>query len=430
MRFIRKSAVNIGGTVVVTGLNFVVGVVLARTLSPTGLGQYSVVISATSVLSALFGVSIGHAAVFYRKRGVWSRSAATTVTLFACGVLGFLMACALGPLLTIESYFGPLPLLAIVAATAYGAALLATTNGTQMLLADMLIERHVLVRVVPFAAFVLLLLGWAATRTVTVTAALVFFGASQLLGLAVLIWLLRRSIDRRALPSKDEVGAALRYGGVLNLGYVLFLLNAETGILLTNQLATFDEVAYYKIALRLASLLLLIATSISPLLFVRWSGLEESERLRESQLTSRVFWALALAGAAFLGVVAAWLIPVFYGDEYRPAIAMLRVILIGIGARFVQTPVTTMFTSSGRPALLSVVLAVNLVLMVVLMLILVPVNQGMGAAQAFGFSSLLSLIFAYYLAASRYGFRPLGSLLLTRGDFHALLESLRKGEQG
>ena len=65
MSFVKKAYVSLSGSVLLVLLNFFVGIILARTLAPEGLGQYSLAISFVTIFGVIASLGLGDASIYY-----------------------------------------------------------------------------------------------------------------------------------------------------------------------------------------------------------------------------------------------------------------------------------------------------------------------------------------------------------------------------
>ena len=218
----------------------------------------------------------------------------------------------------------------------------------------------------------------------------------------------------------------ISYGTKLNLNYIVLILNGEVGILLLRFFlsSNFEEVGLYSRAIQLGAMLLIISSSLSPLLYSKWSAVDSQQRRLQAEQVSRVCWVLLILIIVFLEFTAEYIIYGLYGSEFLPAVLMMRILLIGIGARFLLTPFFQVFSGSGHPLLTTSVLLLNLAVMAGLMFILVPVYKGVGASIAFTVGNICGMTLGYIIGQVKYGIRIHKSLLITRDDIKYMTTAL------
>lgn len=417
---------NTAGTGLFSVLHLVIGIVLARLLTPAGLGQYSLSLSFVTISATLFSLGVGSASIYAINNQKIPADRVATSALKLSLLLATVMTIAVIPVLYHRGYFGEMPFQVILFVAVYGAALLVLEATYPILIAFFRIGEYTVVRLLPGIVFLLLMvITWYAGKF---TLALAFFytAAGQGLGLGLLLWFLRDTLDRRIPLASEQVKPLIGYGLKLNSSYLMHLLNWEIGLFLVRYFTSdFSEVGYYRIGIRFGGILLLIGNSIGPLLYSKWSSAEGGERRLQAETVSRVFWFILFFPLMALELVAGWIIPALYGPEYLPAVSMLRIILVGIGARFLMVPMIEIFSSGGKPLLGSLVHGVSLISMVFLMMFLVPVRSGSGASIAFAISNCVGLVTCYFLGAMQFRINLRRCFLITSEDFIRLFGMLR-----
>jgi O-antigen/teichoic acid export membrane protein len=426
MGLTRNILRNLFGTGLFSLLHLIIGIFLARLLTPAGLGQYSLALSFITIAATVMSLGVGSASIYAINNRKEPADRVSTNVLKLSAWMAVAMAAAVTPFLFHRGYFGELPLQAILSVCVYGISLLIFETTYPILIAFFRIREYTVVRLLPGSALLFLMVLALYTGELTLTLAFLFTAVGQWLSIAFLLWYLRDKLNRRIPLSKDQVKPLVGYGLKLNLSYVMHLLNWEIGLFLVRYLTLdFSEVGFYRIGIRFGGILLLAGYAIGPLLYSKWSSAETGERRRQAETVSRVFWLVLVVFLGLLELFAGWIIPVLYGPEYFPAVLMLRIILIGIGARFLMIPMIEVFTSGGKPLLGSLVHGVSLSLMAVLMWFLVPDRGGTGAAIAFALGNCAGLVACYALGYLRFRIELRRCFLVNWEDLVRLFGILR-----
>lgn len=404
MSFVNKAYLSLSGSVLLVLLNFFIGIILARALAPDGLGQYSLAISFVTILGVIASLGMGDASIYYinnRKRDSVEIVQAVVKTSFLLAVISIV---ATFLLFQNGQYFGAMTTWGIIFVAVYSFGVVLSENLIRITLAFMRIGQFVAAQIVPAMVFLLLIfISYFGSRLTTVNAWL-FISLGQVVGVLMLLYFLRDFLLKSARTRFNDVVSLAKYGSMLNMSYVALLLNNEIGLFLVRQFTTnFNEVGFYRLAIRLAGVLLIIPKSLGPLFFSKWSKTEEDIRVNEVERVSRIFCFLTLAGILVFEIIAEKLITIFYGVPYLPAVPVLRVILVGIGARFLMMPIFNLFSSSGRPLFSTYSLMAGLLVAVIFMCILIPPYNGVGAGMAFAIGNTSALIICYYLASNKLG---------------------------
>lgn len=417
MVLFRNILLNLFGTGLFSILHLVIGIFLARFLTPSGLGQYSLVVSFVTIAATVFSLGIGSASIYAinNRREPPDRISTYALKLSALAAVATVMLVA--PILLRRGYFGDLTLLAILSVCLFGAAMVMLEATYPILIAFFRIREYTVFRLLPGMLLLALMAVTIRFGTLTLPLALSYAAAGKWLGLGFLLWCLRDFLNRSIPLSAEQVKPLVGYGLKLTTVVMMNLLNWEAGLFLVRYFSPdFSQVGYYRIGIRLGGVLLLAGNAIGPLLYSKWSSAEGGERLRQAESVSRIFWLFLVASLGILEIFAGWIIPVLYGQEYLPAVPMMRIILIGIGARFLMVPMFEIFTSGGRPMLGSLVHGASLVSMVILMVLLAPGGAGTGASIAFALGNGMGLVACYLLVSFEFRIRLKRCFLVERED--------------
>src|SRR5512146_232280 len=356
MALFRNILLNLFGTGLFSVLHLVIGIFLARLLTPAGLGQYSLVISFITIVATVFSLGIGSASIYAINNRKEPPERVSTNALKLSMLAACVTAVVVAPILLRRGYFGDLALAVILIVCLYCAALVILEATYPILIASFRIREYTMVRLVPGLALLALVMITMSEGTLTVPLAFSYTAAGQWLGLGLLLWCLRDVLDRRIPLAAEQVKPLVGYGLKLNASYMMHLLNWEAGLFLVRYFTPdFSEVGFYRIGIRLGGILLLAGNAIGPLLYSKWSSAEGGERQRQAESVSRVFWFFLFVSLGMLELFAGWIIPALYGPEYLPAVPLMRILLIGIGARFLMVPMIEVFSSGGKPLLGAVV---------------------------------------------------------------------------
>ena len=332
MSFIKNVYLSLSGSVLLLLLNFFIGIILARTLAPDGLGQYSLAISLVTILGVIVSLGLGNASIYYinnKKRNAADIIQTVVRTSLLLASVSFVASLFI---FQNEKYFGVMTTQVIIFVALYGFCFVVSENLIKLMLAFMWIGQFVSAQIIPVLVFLILLSTGYYNGVLKTQDALLYISLGQIAGVLTLLFFLRNFLFIKARASLDQVVSLAKYGSTMNLSYIALLLNNELGLFLIRQFTTeFSEVGYYRLAIRLAGDLSVIPNSLSPLFFSKWSTTDEDIRVKEVERVSRIFLLLTLAGILAFEVISEEFIVFIYGAPYQPAVPVLQIILIGIG---------------------------------------------------------------------------------------------------
>lgn len=193
----------------------------------------------------------------------------------------------------------------------------------------------------------------------------------------------------------------------------IFLLTSlyHVDLLMLRPMAGSDQTGYYKGALALAEFLWFAPVALQTVFVHSTSELWSKGRTRKiSELASRttrftfLLTALLALGIAALADV---FVPLYYGEDFTPAVEPLLLLLPGALGFAVARPIFAIGQGKGDMRVLVAATGAAALLNVVLNVLLIPIYGMAGAAVAtsVGYASMLVV---HVLAARAIGFDPLG----------------------
>lgn len=208
--------------------------------------------------------------------------------------------------------------------------------------------------------------------TACVVLALAGFGAWSLIigylvgtvSLVITLWTLIPW--RPGRPSLAHWRELLDFGGKLTVIGVFHTAAASLDDLWVGKVLGSVQLGFYSIAYRLPMLVIENLSNVaSEVLFPAMAAVERSA-LREAYGTAlRYVLAVALPSAAFLAVMAEPLILLTFGDQWRPSIAPMQVLVAYFAVATVGVPAGVIFKATKRPEILIWLAIPNLGLLIV-----------------------------------------------------------------
>jgi O-antigen/teichoic acid export membrane protein len=368
-------------------LLFVSGLVLARTLGPTGRAHYALPLALAVCVQLLVSLSLE-----YSTGRMLARREATVVELarllmaanLVLGGVGIGASIAVG-LLARGAWLGDASASAVVIAAAtipFGLAQMAsggllvrlgalraygwTVVGAAVLQLGLMVSLSSFGRLTPDLALVATFAGYAASA-------------------AGLTLVLLRRIGRVALvPRLDMrlVQQAVRQGLALHLSTIGMYLNFRVDLFLVAALLSAHEAGLYSLAVSLAEFVFLGAFTLAQ--SAMRVQTEESEEVAASYTLRfvRRSWLLAVVLAALTSIAAYPFVLLAYGSEWTPSVAPLVVLTLAAVAMTLEAPLRTFLVRVLRPGAFWVPATSALAVNVGANLALIPIWGITGAALA------------------------------------------------
>ncbi len=213
------------------------------------------------------------------------------------------------------------------------------------------------------------------------------FALAAALGAGLVV---RSGLSLRPAWDRSYLSAAVRYGVTVGASSLVTVLFLRTDLLLTYALAGSGPAGQYSVALTAATIVTLLPMAIAYATFPRLAQLDDVEAVALTARACRVATTAAVGGALFLLATVPTLIPLFFGEAFRPAVGPALLLLPGSVVWSVQWVLCRAEAARGRPALILLSFGLSLVVMCGLDLLLIPAFGTTGAAlaavcaQAFG----------------------------------------------
>lgn len=356
-------------------LGLVSGVLTARFLGADGRGVVAAVSTWTLTLTWASNLSFANAMVFLQSRGADpGRVLGTTLAVVpVLGALGIGIAQVLVPF-GFSAQTEETRLIARVFLCAVP-IVLTTEAMWAMLMARQRFLFLGVVRITQPAAYVLVLLTLLGLDHFTPVAVLSAQVASYTVALVVaLAALLREGVLR---PHRSLARQAFGYGLRMQ-GVNLSALRLDSVVLPAFVTAT--QIGYYSIAVNVSSMVVALFGSVSMVIFPMTAARDGPEGRQLLERGLRV--NLVGGGLSALGIalVAPWVIPFIYGDEFAAAVPALWLMLPGIVLYAASTTLMAALQGLGSPGGASLVQLGGIVVLLIGLVLTVPDHGILAAA--------------------------------------------------
>jgi len=432
MSFVRQGVGTLTSRAIVFAAAFFSNVLIARFLGPTGKGQISLVIFTITILINVAALGIPSALVFHvgQKLHNARRLFGASLVLYFFAVIVF-TAIYLAAIPYLQgTIFSDLPPWLMYVVLLVFPTTLAARYAQHIALGLRHVFHYNLVMVIDRVAYVvlLLLILWGFERSVAGVVYAEVLG--RLTACVVAVCLLLGALKPLFTFGRRELGALLGYGLRAHLMLVIALISYRIGLYVLRYFHDAAIVGQYSIALNVAEVLLFIPNSFGMILFARTSSSTDEEASRFTPIAARNVLALTLASALVLGLVAPVLVPLVFGQAFRPSIALFLVLLPGVVTFALYRVLSYDLIGRGFPLRVSLASGAGLVANVGVAILLVPRLGAMGAVCGNLAGYGLTTIIITYIFLRMTGNRLSDLILWKREDFRHyrnLLAKLRNG---
>jgi len=369
------------------------GIAIARALGPEGKGIAGLLALVASVALISIDLGLTTAGVYFVGRKKFTAQNVVSTYLTAGAVLGLVLAFTiaavshpLADLLFKGKYSSLILLLAIgMPLVLMNHWLTAVVRGQERLVPLSLIhiaESVVRLIVLVLALFALNLREISIIWSINATAA---FGL-----IATVALLMRHGIKFRFGMDWQLLRESVNYGLRGQIGQILQFINYRFDLFVVNKLLGPASVGIYSVGAAVSTVIWQIPDALAYALYSRVSSVDPEEGNRTTMKVARQSMILStLAALAFIpiGYVA---IPYLYGEDFRPAVVAMCLMLPGVVALSYYKVLGVHMAGQGRPEYLSYSAGVSAVLTIALDFLLIPKMGINGAAIASSIAYTLS----------------------------------------
>jgi len=428
-----KSLHALGVNVLLLPLGIANSILIARTVGPSGKGNFDLILATSALLGTTLGLSLPPGITYVVAQAKTKLSGFATQLLIVSAVLG-LSALAILALLRLvgkggyflPTNFGSWIVIAVAVylwvevLTRFWAAILVGRQEIAVVNNSEVIGRvSQFVMLFSVAGFLYLM-----NRQLSVPALLgVSFAANVIINLLIM-----RALDLKLHFSRDtqSLRAATSFALPCYFSNVAQFLNYRLDVFIVSIFAGAASLGRYTLAVSLAQLLWLMSNSFAAVLLPKVAASNDlgASIQNTSRVTRLALWASIGCGIA-LGIFASQAIPLFYGEPFRPSVAALWCVLPGIIIFSIVNVLAAHLAGIGKPRLNLMVSGISLLVTIALDLLLIPRFDIIGAAIATTVSYTLSAVLTVFLYMRQTG-TPLRDVLLPTAEDLRLVTELAR----
>ncbi len=416
-------------------------IIIARALGSAGKGSYDLALTTAMLLTVALGLSLPVGVTYVVARGRANlRRLAWQLTGLAMlfGALATVVLYVLRLTPFADSFIPPdmgkwaIALIVTAAVLAeivnYWRAML---NGRQEIIQA---NRSDLISRAGHVLLLLLVIGVMAAQNHRASPALFIAVYIIALLLANLFFLKPLSPALQAGRGASGLREVMAYSFTCYLGNFTQFLNYRLDVFIVTYFSGVKTLGLYTLAVSLGQMIWLVSKAAATVLLPNVAASQEAAAAnakRTAQIT-RLAFMISAGSALLLAVFAAPLVPWIFGEEFRPSVTPLLLLLPGIVAFSAANVIASYLAGIGKPQLNLYVALAGVIVTVALDVLLIPRFDIAGAAIASTLSYLTSAIFIiwFFMRVSKLAVREI--LWLTREDVTlgiSLLRSLFQREK-
>jgi O-antigen/teichoic acid export membrane protein len=421
-----------GGAVMTAASRFTVAatgaattIFVARALGPEGTGGFAIALTLVVLLTVACSLGVEHGIAYYVASGRWApRDAmgdALRVALLS-GAAG--AALCVVARLALPSAFGGLSVWSTaVAALALPFALTWFYVSFVGLAIDRY-EAYVLPPALQSAAAMVLVIGLALVADLP--GAIVGMTIAHMLVAAASVTWARRRLPARGTHVREprQLRRALSFGARGYGANALAMLGTRVDLLFLSAVTSTAAVGHYAIAIAVTTVLWLVPSALSDVLFPRIaalsaSGDEEMRAFVEDKSLRHTVLLVLLAVPVMIGPLLLLVVPI-YGAAFAPAVGLALILLPGIALTGVAGVLSSTIVGRGKPEYSLYTALIVTPLTLAAYALLIPALDARGAALAKSLSYTLSFALTVYFYRRLTGAGALAQFVPTRAEIAEL----------
>ena len=406
-------------------LGFVTTILIVRNIAPADFGIFSLIMSFSFTLCYLSSAGLPQAIIFFigKRKEPLEKIVGLSLFLFLCIGIGIATISYIFKDYPLNSFLRELPshyflpLLILYFFILLDSFLLSITRGIQNFL--LFNVRRFLTPVGNLLGVCLVLFVFGLSLRSVVT---VFISIS----VALTVWFFVKVISVTSFQlhfNWTSVKSFFSYGIKSYLQILAGHLIYQIDIYIIAYLLGAKQVAFYSIAVGMATLLWYIPNTVGVVLFPTLAATHNEQEIHRftGQICRNTLLVTAL-GAICLGLVGKYFILLFYGDQYIRSVNAMLLILPGVVAMSIYKVLTRNFSSRNRQQVSIMAAGVSLIVNVFLNFAWIPKYGIEGAALASTISYCLAgaILVVMIRFESRMTFRKI--LFINKQDMKSYVE--------
>lgn len=429
MKFIKDTLITFSIQITAVILGIAAAIVIARVLGPEGKGAYALVLLVPTLLALLGNLGIGIANVYFGGSKKYRPTELASNSLIAS--LGLGVALSVAFLIYYHSFHPPFlrdvdPLYLSLAVIMLPFSLL-TMYFRYILLGQDRIKEFNLVSLAEGGVSLVLILFLLLVFKGGIFSTIIAWASATLVATTLSILLVRQSTNIKwsfhPMVFKDSV----KFGIQGYLGNVIQFLNYRLDMFLVAYFMSVTFVGYYSIAVALAEALWYFPAAVGVVVIARTPGLSAEEANRSTPVICRNTLFLTLGAGVLLFVLGKYIIGLFFGSAFLPAVQPFWFLLPGIVALSICKVLSNEITGRGKPMINTVAAGVSLAVNIPLNILLIPRMGISGAALASTISYTMTTLVVLIAFMRISGNSLLDTIIIKPQDFRIYTEVLAKG---
>jgi len=429
MTFFSNSILSVLGKFTGAFLGMLTGVILARALGPEALGQYQLFLSSQTIIITLFSLGIGNASIYFINSKLIAQKEIISSFVKIFIPSGIVVAILFGlSILLFDNYFGNILLTTLIVFLIGTTSLVISSILRPILYAEQKIKEVTFFNILPP---LILLIGigiYFICSSVIVETALFYWGIGNTLACVLLLQYYRKDINLKFKLNSKNIKSVFAYGLKLSASNLIFVLIGNVSIFLIKYLMHngFEAVGIYSRAVAICSLILMIPTSIGPLLFSKWSGLKKETLKLQAEQTTRILLFITLIFTIIIILLRKQFIYLLYGNAFLIAHQAIIILAPTLIFQTISEIMNNLLASIGKAGVTLYAFIGSLILIIISSLMLIPWLGINGAAISVLLGAIFNAVILFYFGNKFVLLSFIDTILINKNDLTILKGLLNK----
>ena len=411
----------------------VTGIILARSLGPSGKGIFSLCITIPSMATALLSLGLNSSNVYLiakRKYPIGLIAGNAFLYSVCVGCFAALILRFLTPLYA-EHFFGDISPVLLYAALPIIPLVLLFENISYIFIGYRNMFQHAVISVSRTLVYCLLLIVFLTLSGLMIREALTAYISGLLFSIGLGTYMLFRNGYLKGLAIDNTAFLdALQFGLKQHLGTIALMFTSRLDLLIIAALLDTTAVGLYSVSVMLGEVVWYVPRSLGTVLFPKIASADKETADSVTPFICRSTIVLTLPVIVLLFVVSGKLIPWIFTPEFEPSVLTLKLLLPGILLHSIGKIIASDIVGRGYPHYNSIAASVALAVTVILDLLLIPTWGINGAAVATTIAYIVHTMLIALLFKRMSGIGMLQLVRFQRGDFIAYYEVMRSIRRG
>ena len=430
MKFILDSLLSIIGKFAGALLGLFTGIILARTLGPEKLGQYQIFLSTQTIIITLFSLGIGNASIYFIGSKIVSKEEIVSSFIKIFIPLSILVSFFYGTaVLLFDNYFGYISKTVLLIFVIGTGSLVISSILRPLLYVKGEVKKLMYNNVLPsFVLFIGVFIGFYVLNILTVEIALFLWGIGNFLSCLFLIKYFKSEINFRIKINRSNLKKVMIYGVKLSASNLIFVFIGNISIFMMKIIMTdgFTAVGLYSRAIAISSLIYMIPNSIGPLLFTRWTGLDEESLKKQVSQSARVLVFITFILTVFVVLAREYIVNVLYGIEFQQISSVVFILAPMLIFQTISEVFNNLLASIGKAGATMYIMLFTLLIIIMFNFIFIPIYGINGAALSVLLGAIFNSIALFIFSRRRIEVHLKKILLIEKEDFTVGLNLIKK----